>query len=163
MKASLGSQIGWTLVIAAVAYVPVFGFLQDKSESRYNGRSGYGRWNDLHQIGMALDSYADDYDRLPTRLWDLYDQYIDSARTLASPGRPGVDGGRGEWTLNQYHYLYEGGCASDDVPPGAPIVVYPYERSDGVGLSVLFRGGRVQTVSEDDFLFMMGADRREGR
>ena len=136
----------WILFLSFLAFWPIRGCAGERS---YRGR-GYGRYYDLRQIGMALQTYAaENGGRLPPTLWALYPAHLYDPRILASPG---ASAGAEADALEQYIFTHPGEALAD-LPETAPLVIYPHPTPDGqVRCTVLHAGGYVQQYHSMELL-----------
>ncbi|MHC4503934.1 MAG: hypothetical protein ACYTFI_11565, partial [Planctomycetota bacterium] len=109
----------------------------------------------LRMIGVGVQLYATDFDRFPSRLSELHDEYVGSLAYFNSPG------GKGEVRTKddvdaKSDYVYVRGLRPTDLSS----MIVAYTKKDvqgGRGRSVLFLDGSVQVLYEAAFLSTLKA------
>jgi hypothetical protein len=142
---------------AAIALLVVLGFLgwygfcypvnvHPRESSRRTACS-----NNLHQIGMACSSYAEDNDDcLPDRLDRLYPLYLDNAKTFACPSAPSSwqDFEKRCATAKSSSYILLPGMR-DDMPSDFIMAYEKPENHRRAGFHVLHIGARPEWWAGD--------------
>ena len=109
----------------------------------------------LKEMGLVLKMYAEEHDNaLPTRLSELYPNYLDDLRTLACPStsNAGPFSGMDRRTMPPDEidaasdYIYISGLRWD--LPGDTIVMFDKPGNHPDGRNVLFLDGRVEWQPE---------------
>jgi len=103
----------------------------------------------LARIGVGVQLYATDFDRFPSRLSELHDEYVGSLVYFNSPGGKGQVKTKDDVDAKS-DYVYVRGLRPTDL--SSMIVAYTKEHvQGGGGRSVLFLDGRVEVLYEAAF------------
>ena len=109
----------------------------------------------LARIGVGLQLYATDFDRFPSRLSELHDEYVGSLDYFNSSGGKGEVKTRDDVDTKS-DYVYVRGLRPTDL--SSMIVAYTKEHvQGGRGRNVLFLDGRVEVLFEAEFQSALGA------
>jgi hypothetical protein len=105
----------------------------------------------LTRIGVALHLYATDFDRFPSRLSELYDEYLDDLNLFVAPGETKNVKSKDDIDART-DYVYVRGLTPVDLSES----IIAYSRKSlhsptGKGRNVLRLNGRVGFISESKF------------